>query len=261
MFTKQQRGCRLAVHTFLKKSFPEIMRKFEIFKNESVSFPHCGKMKRAAVVVILCTCFYWYSSHATLQWPVYIDAYFSVCELREGHYDINYIPQKSQSWNHIACSCLIAYIEWMKKRRKTTLHCGPQEERHFSRPPYYTPYTRLMGSLPMTFSPKSMLNWEWNWDLVLLSPLAAQTTQCVLTAVTDSSSFVEFALNALPAFTLLPKVIVPHSILIMEIPWVKGPIKYTWVFLQPKDSQLPLPSHLLKDKRLWVSKELNFVLK
>ena len=94
--------------------------------------------------------------------------------------------------------------------------------------------------------------------MVLLYPLAAQTAQCVVTTVTGSSYFVELALNALPAFTLQPKVIVPHSVLITEIPQVKGPIKYTWVCLLPKDNRIPLPSHLLKDKSISVSKEVLF---
>lgn len=89
-----------------------------------------------------------------------------------------------------------------------------------------------------------------------------RTAQCVVTTVTNRSSFVElFALKALTALRLLPKVRVSHSVLITKIPQVKGPIKYTWVFLLPKDSQIPLPSHLLKDKSISVSKEINFVLK
>lgn len=104
---------------------------------------------------------------------------------------------------------------------------------------------------PLSFR---MLNWEergcaigketetWFYFLHLLPG----TAQYVVTTVTDSSSFVElFALKALTALRLLSKVRVSHSILITKIPQVKGPIKYTWVFLLPKDSQIPVPSHLL----------------
>lgn len=47
----------------------------------------------------------------------------------------------------------------------------------------------------------------------------------------------------------------------MKIPQVKGLIKYTWVFLLPKDSQIPLPSPLIKDKRVSVSKRNEFCSK
>lgn len=92
--------------------------------------------------------------------------------------------------------------------------------------------------------------------------LPSRTSQCVVTAVTGSSSFVElFALNALIAFTLLLKVVVSHSVLITKIPQVKGLIKYIRVSLLPKDSQIPLPSHLLKDKSISVSKRNAFCSK
>lgn len=80
--------------------------------------------------------------------------------------------------------------------------------------------------------------------------------------VTDSSSFVElFALKTLIAFMLLHKVIVSLSFLTVKIPQVKGLIKYTWVSLLPKDSLIPLPSHLLKDKSTLVSKRNEFCSK
>lgn len=84
---------------------------------------------------------------------------------------------------------------------------------------------------PLTFCPKKMLNWKLNETWFYFIQLPSRTSQCVVTAVTVSSSFVElFALNARIAFTLLLKVAVSHSVLITKISQVKGLIKYTWAF-------------------------------
>ena len=81
--------------------------------------------------------------------------------------------------------------------------------------------------------------------LVLLAPLAIQE-RCIVTTVTDTGSFVEHI--ALAVYTLLYGLtLFSHR---RKIPQVKGLIRYT--------VKIPLPSHLLKDKIISVSKRSTF---